>query len=343
MRSFKIFIVAQIAVVSSLLGQTDFSQYLGLFIFAQNPDQTFLGVITDYELDENSIINAFGTHGSTSSQSSIRNASSLFGGTTGEFSAYNSSASTPPLIYSYDEATGYTAVAFLTKNTVANPQVDPDELIEFLQNYDATGANGGIKFVGSSEFEFTGDSVALEVESISNFNPQGSTSGSLQIELWAGLQPFTGTEFTGWQVATASLGTIGGGLATTTITGTVSIKNLPPLGVYYMTMFLTEWNGSNYASIDYIRFTEIWTPPASLLWRKHTLQDGWLEGWIGRIQETSHPKWIYRTETGWMFAQYNTPDSGYFYLPDLGWAWMSEASSPYFNLLADGNWYFFLN
>lgn len=337
MRSFSILVMAQIAMLANMLGADDLSQYLATFIFAQNPDQTFLGVITENELDTNSIINAFGTHGSTSSAASIRNPASVFGNPASEFSAYSDSTQTPPVIYSYDETLGYQALAYLSKNTSLTPRVDPDELVLFLRDYQVSG----IKFIGTGSFTFTGDSVELQVDSISNLNPTGSTSGSLQIELWAGPDPFAGTQFSGWQMATASLGTIGGGFATTTVTGTVPIKNLPPLGIYYVTLFLTEWNGTNFGSIDFIRFPEIWTPPSTLLWREHTLEDGWLVGWIGSIQETTHPKWIYMSGTEWVYAQYNSPDSGYFYLPDLGWIWMSESSSPYFNLLYDGNWYFF--
>lgn len=112
----------------------DYCMYKGMYIFAQDSKEQYLGLITDNEFSTESIINEFGSYGSELSSTSIRNELSPYGSELSSYSAYNSLTSTPPIIYRYDSANRtYVAVAYLTKNTFKTPAVDPDLLIATMQ------------------------------------------------------------------------------------------------------------------------------------------------------------------------------------------------------------------
>jgi len=111
-----------------------YCSYVGMYIFAQDANSQYLGLITDNIYNTESIINDYGTYGSQYSTTSIRNQYSTYGSATNTYSAYNQYSSTPPIIYSYNSSTSkYTAVAYLTKNTLKTPAIDPDLLIAILK------------------------------------------------------------------------------------------------------------------------------------------------------------------------------------------------------------------
>jgi hypothetical protein len=108
--------------------------YVGMYIFAQDQNNQYLGFITDNQNNTESIINDYGTYGGIYSTKSIRNQYSSYGSAYSSYSAYNEYTSTPPIIYTYSSvASKYTAVAFLTKNTYKTPAIDPDLLIGTLK------------------------------------------------------------------------------------------------------------------------------------------------------------------------------------------------------------------
>jgi len=111
-----------------------YCSYVGMYIFAQDQNIQYLGLITSNQFNTESIINDFGDYGSQFSSTSIRNQFSTYGSQFSSYSAYNEFTSTPPIIYSYSSSTGkFTAVAYLTKNTFKLPAVDPDLLIATLK------------------------------------------------------------------------------------------------------------------------------------------------------------------------------------------------------------------
>ena len=92
-------------------------------------DGTRLGFTYPDTANSLSIINEAGQYGSATSRTSIYNSSSSYGSSFGAQSAYNVYATTPPVIYRKNSATGLvTALAYLTKNTFKTPYEDPDEL-----------------------------------------------------------------------------------------------------------------------------------------------------------------------------------------------------------------------
>jgi hypothetical protein len=139
------------------------AQYVGMYVFAQDSGQQYLGYITHSKYDAESIINDYGTYGNRYSSTSIRNSYSSYGSLYSTYSAYNSLASAPPIIYSYSSVLGYSGQAYLTKNTLKSPRVDPDALIAYLENYSASGWDSGYQDLGGGwrRLSWFGDYVPM--------------------------------------------------------------------------------------------------------------------------------------------------------------------------------------
>ena len=89
-------------------------------IYAQNGQ--YLGRLTNV-FDSQSVLNTFGVYGSQFSATSMYNPYSQYGSQFALYSAYNQSSISPPVLY----VSGRFA-AYVTKNTVKIPRVDPDAL-----------------------------------------------------------------------------------------------------------------------------------------------------------------------------------------------------------------------
>lgn len=109
----------------------------GMYIFAQDANQQYLGFITSNVYEAQSIVNPYGSYGSIYSTTSIYNTFSTYGSKYSSYSAYYPYATTPPIIYSYNSTTKlYTAQYYLTKNIYKTPYIDPDMLkFVLLQNF----------------------------------------------------------------------------------------------------------------------------------------------------------------------------------------------------------------
>ncbi len=87
-------------------------------------DGQYLGKISQNVVDSESITNVVGTYGSIVSSTSIFNIVGSYGSIVSSKSPFNIVASNPPQIL--DKNGNF--YAFLTKNVVKSPRVDPDEL-----------------------------------------------------------------------------------------------------------------------------------------------------------------------------------------------------------------------
>jgi Putative Ig domain len=85
-------------------------------------DSQYLGRLTN-QFDAQSILNTFGSYGSAFSSTSMFNQFSQYGSPFSALSAYNTLALTPPRLY----VNGF-FVAYVTKNSLKTPLVDPDAL-----------------------------------------------------------------------------------------------------------------------------------------------------------------------------------------------------------------------
>jgi hypothetical protein len=102
-----------------------YSDLLGASIVGN--DAEFLGKISRDTLDPESISNSM-TYGNSLGAHSIFNTMGQYGSTLSNLSPFNSLAGTPPRILRNGQL-----VAYLTKNTMKQPTVDPDELIAWLK------------------------------------------------------------------------------------------------------------------------------------------------------------------------------------------------------------------
>lgn len=93
-------------------------------------DGQFLGRITQNEVATDSILNQVGTYGSEVSSTSIFNQVGRYGSEVSSLSPFNEVTSTPPQIVNRSGR----FVAFLTKNKIKTPAVDPHLLIGLLKS-----------------------------------------------------------------------------------------------------------------------------------------------------------------------------------------------------------------
>ena len=96
--------------------------------YVEAEDGTFLGKLKPDRFDNESIFNQFGVYGSQFSPSSIFNKFSTYGNQFNTLSPYNQFSTHPPKIYVKGKF-----VAFLTKNQMKRPRVDPDELLSWAE------------------------------------------------------------------------------------------------------------------------------------------------------------------------------------------------------------------
>ena len=89
-------------------------------------DGTFLGKLNPNRFDHESVFNQFGMYGNTFSPSSIFNQFSTYGNQFNALSPYNQFSTNPPKLFVNGKF-----VAFLTKNQMKHPRVDPDELFSW--------------------------------------------------------------------------------------------------------------------------------------------------------------------------------------------------------------------
>ena len=88
-------------------------------------DGQFLGLITSNPVIQNSFLNKVGPFGSDISSTSIFNTIGKYGSEISQYSAFNEISSTPPQIL--DPSGEF--VAFLTRNPLKNPRIDPSALV----------------------------------------------------------------------------------------------------------------------------------------------------------------------------------------------------------------------
>lgn len=169
----------------------DYCYYIDMYLFAQDSQGQFLGVLSSNKYDSESIINTFGQYGSTYSSTSILNKYCDYGSEYSSLSAYNKFASNPPIICKLENGV-YTPLAFLTKNTLKEPALDPDILITLLKNDCDTSAASEPDILAFSlwisEKDYCiGDSIEINYtifnNSRSDFNSLFYTSLSLDTSL----------------------------------------------------------------------------------------------------------------------------------------------------------------
>lgn len=108
------------AIGASAQAQDICAQIAGARLIAS--DRTFLGEVSN-GLNQDSLFNRYGPHGTNTGVASIWNESSLYGSPVSAASAFNKYANTPPVLV-HDGA----PLAYVTTNPSIQPRVHPDVL-----------------------------------------------------------------------------------------------------------------------------------------------------------------------------------------------------------------------
>jgi len=111
-------------------------------------------------------------------------------------------------------------------------------------------AHAGINMGGNVAYKISEDQLTLWVEQVRNGNWL-TNSGTLKLKLRATDDPYSGGSINGYVLGTYELGTLRALSSFNDIEATVTYSS-PPAGSYFMTMTLTEWNGSRDVIVDYI-------------------------------------------------------------------------------------------
>ncbi len=125
-------------------------------------------------------------------------------------------------------------------------------LFQCLFCLDALGTD---VYMGSgAAYSIKNGTVTLWAESVGN-EDSDYNSGTLKLKLWASAEPYSGGIMKGHILAVYNIGTLDSGDSLDDIDASVSYDP-PPYGTYYITLTLTEWNGSNDIIMDYASFEE---------------------------------------------------------------------------------------
>ncbi|MGE0085915.1 MAG: hypothetical protein AB7S75_16020 [Desulfococcaceae bacterium] len=128
-------------------------------------------------------------------------------------------------------------------------------LFMFFQCLFCFEALGTDVYMGSgAAYNISNETVTLWVEEVGN-DDSDYDSGTLKLKLWAGAEPYSGGTMNGYILAVYNLGTLDSGDFLDDIDASVSYDP-PPYGTYYITLTLTEWNGSNDIIMDYASFED---------------------------------------------------------------------------------------
>lgn len=128
-----------------------------------------------------------------------------------------------------------------------------------------------IDMSGAVGFDRYGSSVTLSANRIDNYGAEGSSSGTLVLQLWATSMPYYGQSIlNGYKLAEANLGFLWGGYYFSNINRAVTFYE-PAIGYYNMVLVVAEWDGSKYLTVDWCNFTEVesfgglppYTPPSA--------------------------------------------------------------------------------
>ncbi|HEV3459374.1 MAG TPA: hypothetical protein VHG32_22730 [Thermoanaerobaculia bacterium] len=117
-------------------------------------------------------------------------------------------------------------------------------------------ASTGFFLGGSVTANWGASGIRMQVGSVQN--QSGNTSGNLRLELWATTTaPVFGNAITFFRLGpNHDLGTLQSGFQFTNVdTGLVGPYTPPPNGCYFVTVALTEFNGSQYVYVDLVTFT----------------------------------------------------------------------------------------
>ena len=108
---------------------------------------------------------------------------------------------------------------------------------------------------GVCRYHIDGHLLCMDVEEIANNRNGDNTSGSLSLEVWALAQPYSGGDFSGYQLASVALGALQGQSCFRQQQFAQPLQS-PVEGSWYLVMMLREWGGSSFITRDFINFPQ---------------------------------------------------------------------------------------
>jgi hypothetical protein len=124
-------------------------------------------------------------------------------------------------------------------------------------------ASTGLSMVGTVTASWGSSGVRIQVAAIQNTRA-GGTSGTLRLVLWATpTVPVFGNTIFAYTLGTYTLGTLQAGFEYTNVDSGFVTYTPPPMGCYYITVALEEYNGSTFPYEDLLTFTSGGTPDGS--------------------------------------------------------------------------------
>ena len=124
----------------------------------------------------------------------------------------------------------------------------------------ALGATiNGLSLEGNVGYNYSGALLRMTADRVRNSRTSG-VSGTLRLELWATTtRPFFGQVISAYTLGTYTLGVLPAGTSFTNIDSGSVAFTAPPAGTYYITMALTEFDGSGYPYQDFFTFSNLQT------------------------------------------------------------------------------------
>jgi hypothetical protein len=110
-----------------------------------------------------------------------------------------------------------------------------------------------INIEGTASYSLAGSTGFFTADRVANHR-SGGTSGTLRLELWATTNSPASGSVSGYQLAIDTLGTLAAGTSFNNINSGTFTYTQPASGCYYMSLLLTEFDGSGYPYVDYALF-----------------------------------------------------------------------------------------
>jgi len=118
--------------------------------------------------------------------------------------------------------------------------------------FEALGTDVYMGIDAAYNISISDETVSLWVEEIIN-DDADYDSGTLKLKLWASASSYSGGTISGYILAVYNLGKLDSGDSFDNIEVSAAYDP-PPYGRYYITLTLTEWDGSNDIIRDYASF-----------------------------------------------------------------------------------------
>jgi hypothetical protein len=116
------------------------------------------------------------------------------------------------------------------------------------------GQAASLAFDGMVSYRFNGSNLKLTIPAIRCDSPEGQTSGSLKISLWAANGTYSGgPQLNGYRLATKNLHQMRGGERWRDLNLDLKMSH-PPSGSYWMVVTLEEFTQANYTIRCWVSF-----------------------------------------------------------------------------------------